>query len=307
MSTLREIKRRITSIKSIEKITRAMKMVAAVKFRKAQEAILAARPYAWKIDEMMKFLLPTVEDVENELLAEREIKRIAVVVVAADRGLCGSFNSNLIKTAQNIINTKYSGFYNSRDLSVITIGKKSFDFFSKRDYDIYAKYTGIFDTLNFESVKEIVNDILSGYREKKFDKIITIYNEFKSVIQSKIIEEQFLPIISFTAKEETSESDKPAEDKTDKFKTNYIFEPSAVEIINYLLPKHLNTQMWRILLESNASEQASRMTAMDSATTNAQDLISSLQLNYNRARQSAITKEILEVVGGAEALKEVSS
>ena len=281
-----------------------MKMVAAVKFRKAQAAILAARPYAKKIDATIKYILPAIEDIDNDLLKERETKRLAIAVVTGDRGLCGSFNTNLIKAAHLLINEKYSDFHGNRNLTIIAIGKKSFDYFSKRDFDVYAKYTGIFDGLNFESAKEIVSDIISGYRDRKFDKIITVYNEFKSVIQSKIIEEQFLPILSFneSQKEEpASEKDKESESG---YRPNYIFEPSAPEIIKYLLPRQLNTQMWRILLESNAAEQAARMTAMDAATNNANDLISFLQLSYNKARQAAITKEILEVVGGAEALRE---
>ena len=304
MATLREIKRRIGSIKNTEKITRAMKMVAAVKFRKAQEAILAARPYARKIDAAIKYILPAVEDIDNDLLRERESKRVALAVVTADRGLCGSFNTNLIKAAQILINDKYSEFHKNGNLTIIAIGKKSFDYFSKRDFDLYAKYTGIFDGLSFETAKEIVGDIISGYRERKFDKIITIYNEFKSVMQAKIIEEQFLPIISFKDESKEESAGKKDNESVSTYRPDYIFEPSAIEIINYLLPRQLNTQMWRILLESNAAEQAARMTAMESATNNANDLISFLQLSYNKARQAAITKEILEVVSGAEALRE---
>jgi len=300
MATTREIKRRINSIKNTEKITRAMKMVAAVKFRKAQEAILAARPYARKIDSMIKFLLSTINEPENELLIERDPKRIAMLVVTSDRGLCGSFNTNLIKYVQNIINSKYLEFHRNHRLSIIAAGKKSYDFFSKREFDIYSKYIGVFDGLNYASAKEIVRDATEGYRLGKFDKIIAVYNEFKNVVQSKIIEEQLLPIVKF------SEKGVETPDRSDErhYKPIFIYEPSTPEIIDYLLPKHLNTQIWRILLESNAAEQAARMTAMDSATNNANELISYLQLSYNKARQAGITKEILEVVGGAEALKE---
>jgi len=295
MATLREIKRRVQSVKNIEKITKAMKMVAAVKFRKAQENVLAARPYARKIDEIIKNLIPTVENLQNELLEERDIKKICIVVVTADRGMAGAFNTNLIKEAQNIINSKYSEFYNSHNLNLITVGKKSFDHFSKRNYDLFAKYNGVFDRLEFINARTIVNEIISGYKEKKFDKVILIYNEFKSVIQSKIIEEQILPIISWDL-----------EKKKENAVTNYIYEPTSKELINYLLPKQLNTQIWRVLLESYASEQAARMTAMDSATNNANEVIESMQLTYNKARQASITKELLEVVSGAEALKESS-
>lgn len=296
MATLREIKRRVQSVKNIEKITKAMKMVAAVKFRKAQENVIAARPYAKKISEIIKNLIPTVENLNNELLEEREIKKICIVVATADRGMAGAFNTNLIKEAQNIITTKFSDFYNSQNLVLITLGKKCFDHFSKRNFNLYAKYIGIFDKLEFLNARNIVSDIIAGYNEKKFDKVILIYNEFKSVIQSKIIEEQFLPVIEFSM--ESKKDVKPV--------SNYIYEPSTKEIIDYLLPRHLNTQIWRVLLESYASEQAARMTAMDSATINANELIGSLQLTYNKARQASITKELLEVVSGAEALKESS-
>lgn len=293
MATLREIKGRIGSIKNIEKITRAMKMVASVKFRKAQQNVVAARPYAKKIGEILMHLIPTIEDMDNDLIKPREVKKVCMVVVSGDRGLSGSFNTNLIKAAQISINTAYGEYLKNADLTLITVGRKAYDYFNKREYDIYAKYTGIFDKLNFSIAKEIVRDITTGYKERKFDKVIVIYNEFKSVVQSKISEEQFLPIPAFT----------PEEGKESKT-LNYIFEPSAKAIVDSMLPRHLNTQIWRVLLESYASEQAAQMTAMDSATNNANELVTTLQLFYNRARQAAITKEILEVVGGAEALRE---
>lgn len=291
MATLREIKSRIGSIKSTEKITRAMKMVASVKFRKAQQSVVAARPYARKIGDILRNLIPTLESYDNDLLKQREIKKVCVVVVAADRGLCGSFNTNLLKNATNIINEKYGTYLASHDLTLFPIGRKSFEFFSKRGYDLYAKSVGIFDRLDFAEVQNIVKEIINGYREKRFDKVVVIYNEFKSVVQSKTVEEQFLPIPPF----EAAEGEK-------QMLQNYIFEPSSEDIVENLLPRHLNTQIWRILLESNASEQAARMTAMDTATSNANDLVKTLNLQYNRARQAKITTEILEIVGGAEAL-----
>jgi len=293
LATLREIKGRISSIKNTEKITRAMKMVAAVKFRKAQENVIAARPYARKIAEILKSLIPTVENIENELLQEREVKRICMVVVTSDRGFAGPFNTNLIKEAERLIKEKYADFYNSHNLTLVTLGKKSFDFFSKRNYDIFARYVGIFDRIEFASARKVVTDLLDGYLDKKFDKVIVIYNEFKSAAQARITEEQFLPILSIDDAEEETEN-----------VADFIFEPAAKDIIDYLLPKHLNTQIWRVMLESYASEQAARMMAMESATSNANDLIKTLLLTYNKARQAAITKELLEVVSGAEALKE---
>jgi F-type H+-transporting ATPase subunit gamma len=293
LATLREIKSRIGSIKNTEKITRAMKMVAAVKFRKAQENVLAARPYANKIAEILKNLIPTVSDIENELLKEREVKKICLVVVTSDRGFAGPFNTNLIKEAEKLIKVKYADFYNSHNLTLFTLGKKSFDYFSKRNYDIFARNVGIFDRIEFTSARKVVTELLGGYLDKKFDKVAVIYNEFKSAAQARILEEQFLPILSIDNSETTAENI-----------ADFIFEPTAREIIDYLLPKHLNTQIWRVLLESYASEQAARMMAMESATSNANDLIKTLNITYNKARQSAITKELLEIVSGAEALKE---
>jgi F-type H+-transporting ATPase subunit gamma len=269
-----------------------MKMVASVKFRKAQQNVVAARPYARKIDEILRNLIPSIEDIDNKLLKEKEIKKVLAVVVASDRGLCGSFNTNLLKSAANTIEGKYSDYSGRHNLTLFTVGRKSYDFFSKRGFDIYARAVNVFDRLNFSDAEKIVKEIIKGYTENKFDKVIVIYNEFKSVVQSKIAEEQFLPIPPFISGGEKVRI------------SNYIFEPSGKEIINNLLPRHLNTQIWRVLLESYASEQAARMTAMDTATTNANDLVKTLNLTYNRARQAAITKEILEVVGGAEALRE---
>ncbi len=268
-------------------------MVASVKFRKAQQNVVAARPYAKKIDDILRRVIPSVDELDNELIKPREIKKVCMVVVSGDRGLSGSFNANLIKAAQASINKNYSEFLKNADFTLITIGRKSFSYFNKRNYDIFAKFTGIFDKLHFSSAQEIVREIISGYKEKRFDKVIVIYNEFKNVVQSKITEEQFLPIPPFIT--EKGEKEKSV---------NYIFEPSAKVIVDTMLPRHLNTQIWQVLLESYASEQAAQMTAMTSASTNANELVKMLQLFYNRARQAAITKEILEVVGGAEALRE---
>jgi len=268
-----------------------MKMVASVKFRKAQQAVVKARPYSKRLNKILKNLIPSLEDFDNELLKEREVRKICVVAVTADRGLCGSFNSNLLKAATALVNEKYGEFLRTHNLTLVTVGKKAYDFFHKRHYDIFARYVNIFDKLHFSSAENIVKEIINGYTEKKFDKVVVIYNEFKSVVQAKITEESILPIEGF-------EDDKESMGNI----SNYIFEPSSNQIVNELLPKHLNTQMWQVLLESFASEQAARMTAMDSATNNANDLIKELSITYNRARQAAITKELLEVVAGAEAL-----
>jgi len=270
-----------------------MKMVASVKFRKAQQNVVSSRPYSKKLNNILKNLIPSIEEFDNELLKEREVKRICAVIVAADRGLCGSFNTNLFKAAASIISEKYGDYLKNHNISLITLGRKAYDFFYKRHYDIYARYINVFDKLEFSTSEKIVKEIIDGYIGKKFDKVVVIYNEFKSVVQSKIVEDPILPIAEFENTEQSKGSI-----------ANYIFEPSSKDIVNILLPRHLNTQMWQVMLESYASEQAARMTAMDSATTNANDLVRELSITYNRARQAAITKELLEVVAGAEALRE---
>jgi F-type H+-transporting ATPase subunit gamma len=294
MATLREIRRRIAGVKSTQKITKAMKMVSAAKLRRAQDAIIGARPYARKMKELIGHLLSAVEEVENPYLFPREIKNIAIVVVTSDRGLCGAFNSNIIKAAVNHINQNYSALNQSGKLHLVTIGKKGYDYFMKRSYKVDKKYIGIFHNLNFEYAKDIVAELSNGFLSGKYDKVEIIYNEFKSVMQQRIAIETLFPL---------GANGTGSASGNNKSKTDYIYEPSAIHIVNSLIPKYLNFQIWRILLESNAAEQGARMTAMDNATTNARDLISSLQLGYNKARQASITKELLEIVSGAEALK----
>ncbi len=287
MATLRDIKRRIKGVQNTQQITKAMKMVAAAKLRRAQEKIISARPYARKISELLNDLI-TEEDFNNPFIAQREIKNVAIVIATADRGLCGAFNTNIIKEAV--------GFADKLPANVtpgiFCIGKKGFDFFNRRDYEIINKRIGLFSKLEYSSSLNITDELIKLYLNYTFDQIFIIYNEFKSIIQQKIVIEQFLPIpIKKGNKEEK------------KNEPYFIFEPDQKSIFNYLLPKHLNAQMWRILLESNAAEFGARMTAMDNATTNAKELIRTLQLKYNKERQAAITKEILEIVSGANALK----
>ncbi|MBI3006446.1 MAG: ATP synthase F1 subunit gamma [Ignavibacteriales bacterium] len=296
MATLREIRRRISGVKSTQKITKAMKMVAAAKLRRAQDAIISARPYSRKMNELLRHLVTQIDPEISPLLQTREVKHAAVIVVTADRGLCGAFNSNIVKTSVDHIERNYTHLVERlHAFKVITVGKKGFDFFNKKDFELHSKHVGIFQALDFNHARSIVQEISDGYLKGEFDKIDVIYNEFKSVIQQRIVVEQLLPI----PPEETKETD----DLKSLAQVEYIYEPSSTEIINALLPKHLNFQMWRILLESNAAEQGARMTAMDNATTNASDLIRDLTLSYNKARQASITKELLEIVSGAEALK----
>jgi F-type H+-transporting ATPase subunit gamma len=289
MATLRDIKSRIKGVKSTQQITKAMKMVATAKLRRAQENVINSRPYARKIWQSFSHLATENDLNTNPFFVQREVKNVALVIVTADKGLCGAFNSNIIKEAVKY----FAEDLNSSKIKVhlFCVGKKGFDFFSKRNYNVYDKNLGLFSSLKYSEALDISQKIISAYLDGTFDKVIIIYNEFKSIIQQKIVIEQFLPIT--LVKENTKKKNQP----------NYIYEPDQKSIFEYMLPKHLKAQIWRILLESNASELGARMTAMDNASTNAKELIRTLQLKYNRERQAAITKELLEIVAGANALK----
>ncbi len=292
MATLRDIKRRIKGVKNTQQITKAMKMVAAARLRRAQENILNARPYSKKIAEVLQHLLSSEKNFNNPFFTEREIKKVAVVVVTSDRGLCGSFNMSVIRTVEEIAKGALSLFNNEGNLFLYCVGKKGNDYFTKRNYNVVGSYPGIFSHLKFEFASGLMKELMNKYQNGEIDKVFVVYNEFKSVIQQKTETEQILPIQSFEEKEESSRL------------TDYIYEPDKGKIISALLPKHLKAQMWRILLDSYAAELGARMTAMDMATENAKELIRSLQLTYNKERQASITKEILEIVSGANALKE---
>lgn len=285
MATLKEIKNRIVAAKSIQKITKAMKMISATKLKKAQDRIIATRPYAYKMSELLSHLVTASGEFTNPLMEEREISRRVVVIISGDRGMCGSFNSNLLKYSTNYLNEI------GKDTPIITIGKKATDFFAKRKYNILKSYVHIFSNLELGLSNDIVNFIVNGYINKEFDLVDIIYNEFISVVKQVVTKEQFLPL------------SKP-KDEVNTSMTDYIYEPSSKGILDELVPKHLKIQFWKTLLESNAAELGARMTAMELATKNADDLIKYLNLMYNKARQEAITKELLEIVSGAEALKE---
>lgn len=283
MATLKEIRRRISSIKSTEQITKAMKMVAASKLRRAQQKMLAARPYAHKIEELIQSLLQSAEDFESPLTKIRPAQRVHLIVVTADRGLCGSFNSNIIK--KTLAEVDYLG---NVEVVINPVGKKANDFFKKRDFNLGKVCFDIFNDLQFNFAEDIIRYASKEFLDKKTDQVKIIYNEFKSVVQQNIIVEDLLPI------------------KVENFKErsylNFIYEPAQAEILHQILPKHLNIQMWKALLESNAAEQGARMTAMENATENANEIIHDLTLQYNKARQASITKELIEIVSGAEAL-----
>lgn len=290
MATLRDIKRRIVGVKSTQQITRAMKMVAAARLRRAQTKVINARPYSDKIAAMIS-RLPEAEDITtNPYFMNREVKNVAIVVIAADRGLCGAFNQNIIKETERYIEEELEPHHIKH--KVYCVGKKSADYFVKNEYDVLGVDTGLFSSLSYSSALKISDVVILKYLDKTFDKVILIYNSFVSIIQQKVEVKQFLPILV-------------EGNKSDDVPTNvdYIYEPDRGYIFNYLIPKHLKAQVWRALLESNAAELSARMTAMDNATTNADEMIRSLNLTYNKERQAAITKEILEIVSGANALK----
>jgi F-type H+-transporting ATPase subunit gamma len=299
MATLREIRRRIAGIKSTQKITKAMKMVAAARLRRAQLGVVSTRPYARKMGGLLQHLAAHVDPGLNPFLAAREVKKSLVIIVTADRGLCGAFNSNIIKAAVQHLRESYPNLdEHAGKVRLVTVGKKGYDYFSKRGYELYAKHVGIFQALDFGEARAIVNEATDGYLTGQFDKVEVMYNEFKSVLHHSIVLEQLLPI--------PAEQLQPSPGARGFVRMDYIYEPSSAEIINALVPRHLNFQMWRILLESNAAEQGARMTAMDNATENARELIRDLTLEFNNARQAAITKELLEIVSGAEALKQAN-
>jgi len=292
MATLRDIKRRIVGVKNTQQITKAMKMVAAARLRRAQENVLNARPYSNKIAEVLKHLLSIEKGFSNPLFIQRDVKRVAVVIVTSDRGLCGSFNMNVIRTSEELVKGELSAFQASSNLELYCVGKKGNDYFTKRNYPVVGSHPGIFSHLKFEFASGLIKELTAKYLNGELDKVLIIYNEFKSVIQQKTIVEQLFPIKPFDSQ------------SSEQKQLDYIFEPDKVRIIETLLPKHLNAQMWRALLDSYAAELGARMTAMDMATENAKELIRSLNLTYNSKRQAAITTEILEIVSGANALKE---
>lgn len=290
MATLKELKIRITGVKNTQKITKAMKMVSSAKLRRAQDRIIAARPFAAKINQLLTDLITAAGEGVDDLLESREVKTKCVVIVSSDRGLAGSFNTNIIRTGSNYLNTL------DKNTKVVIVGKKANDSFKKMNVNLVKGYTGIFNDLTIEQSNEIVNFLVEGYKKKEFDSVEIIYNEFKSIAKQVTVREQFLPLKKAEVKKEGGMIKQTSGD--------YIYEPSQYEIIKELIPKQLKVQFWKVLLESNAAEQAARMTAMETATKNASDLLKILELSYNQARQAAITKEILEIVGGAEALKD---
>ena len=282
MANLKDIRDRIKSVKSIQKVTKAMKMVAAAKMRRAQENMEKARPYNHRLIEIIQHLLPSVERSMLPLLEVRDVKRIAYVVVTSDRGLAGSFNTSILRKAHNDIDK-----FGKENVDIFCIGKKAKDYFKSRQYNIIESYSDFWSDLNFNQSMKIGSTIINHFLDLSVDEIRVVYNEFVNVATQATITEKLLPIE--LNDEELSDTD-------------YLYEPSKKKIVKSLIPRYLNAQVWKYLLESYASEQAARMVAMENATTNSEDMIKNLTLEFNKARQAAITTEMLEIVSGAEAL-----
>ncbi|MGA8853878.1 MAG: ATP synthase F1 subunit gamma [Christiangramia sp.] len=284
MANLKELRSRITSVSSTMQITSAMKMVSASKLSKAQDAITSMRPYAEKLTQLLQDLSATLDDDSGSKFAEeREVNKVLIVAISSNKGLAGAFNTNIIKKVKSKIQEDYQG----KHVEVFTIGKKGNDIL-KKTFEIHKNNNAIFDDLTFENVSEIAEELMQLFLERNYDRIDIVYNQFKNAATQYIMDEQFLPIEKFESE--------------DNKQLDYIFEPSKIEIVKDLIPKSLKMQLFKALRDSFAAEHGARMTAMHKATDNAKELRDDLKLSYNKARQASITNEILEIVGGAEAL-----
>lgn len=293
MPSLKDVRNRIDSVHSTKQITSAMKMVSASKLRRAQNAILKLRPYALKLTEILQNLSKSIDNSGEGIYSEvRNPEKILLVIIASNRGLCGAFNANVIKQANKLIQSNYDKQSEAGNVSVYCFGKKVVEFYAKRDLEVAGNEMDIFSELTFENVVPLVAQLMKDFSEKKYDKIVLVYNQFKNAGVQHLITEPFLPIES---KEENN--------KDSTIQADYIFEPNKQQIVTELIPKSLKIQFYKALLDSFASEHGARMTAMHKATDNAEEMLKDLKLKYNKARQAAITNEILEIVSGAEALK----
>ena len=288
MATLRDIRRRIRSVESTQKITRAMKLVAAAKLRRAQERILAARPYAVKMAELLASLVRRAEGEAHPLLVRRPPTRKRLVVISADKGLCGAFNSNILRASLAFLREQ-----GETSLTLVVVGKKARDFYRRRPYQIKSEMLGFFDHLAYSHAQELAGGLMQEYLAGEVDEVHLMYNEFRSVAVQRVKREQLLPIEPAQAAEGQGQAG-----------GDYIYEPSPEAILAALLPRHVTTQVYRALMESVAGEYGARMTAMEAATKNAKEMIGVLTIQYNKARQERITKELLDIVGGAEALRQ---
>ncbi len=292
MANLKEVRIRIASVNSTQQITKAMKMVSAAKLRRAQDAVIQMRPYANKLREILENLSRNIDASEGGAFAKvRPENKILIIAITSNRGLAGAFNANIVRTVNRLIRENYSAQAKENNVKVLSIGKKAFDFFSKNKNFNAGNHNEIYTKLNFENVSAIAEEIMKEFAAGKYDKVILVYNQFKNAAVQYVQVEQMLPITPPAKKDKT------------KGAIDYIFEPDKAEIVLELIPKSLKIQLYKALLDSHASEHGARMTAMSKATDNAGELIKELKLQYNKARQAAITNEILEIVGGAEALK----
>jgi F-type H+-transporting ATPase subunit gamma len=287
MIGLKALRRRIVSIRSTQQITRAMKMVAAARLRRAQERIIEARPYADKMREVLQSLSLRTAPEAHPLLVRREMKRVELLAITADRGLCGSFNQNILRTVERFIRENQSSY---EGISLTLVGRKGLDYFRRRQFTIVRDYVGQFRDIDYQVAAVVGKDVVEDYTSEAVDGVFLVYNEFRSPLVQRVVMRDLLPI-------------EPLEVESDYSPVEYIYEPSAEAILSELLPRYVEAQIYRALLESVAGEHGARMTAMDAATENAQEMIEKLTLMYNKARQSAITTEMLEIVGGAEALR----
>lgn len=288
---LKEVRNRISSVQSTQQITKAMKMVSAAKLRRAQDAIIQMRPYAQKLQEMLGNIVGNAEgDINLALAKERPVEKVLIIVITSDRGLCGGYNSNLIKLAKLDIREKYADQFAKGNVTILPLGKRGYEHFVKNKYKVVDKYWEIFSDLSFEHVVEAAKYALDAFSKGEVDAVDLIYSEFKNAATQKFIAEPFLPV-------------KKSAPQKGNAKADFIFEPGKEVLLQELMPKILNTQLYKAILDANASEHGARMTAMDKATDNAQELLKSLKISYNRARQAAITTELTEIVSGAAALQ----
>jgi F-type H+-transporting ATPase subunit gamma len=288
---LKEVRNRIKSVQSTQQITKAMKMVSAAKLRRAQDAIIQMRPYAQKLQEMLGNIVGSAEgDINLALAKERPVEKVLIIVITSDRGLCGGYNSNLIKLAKLDIKEKYSDQFAKGNVTILPLGKRGYEHFLKNKYKVVDKYWSIFSDLSFENVVRAAKYALDAFSKGEVDAVDLVYSEFKNAATQKFIAEPFLPVPKSAPQKGNTKAD-------------FIFEPGKEVLLQELMPKILNTQLYKAILDANASEHGARMTAMDKATDNAQELLKSLKISYNRARQAAITTELTEIVSGAAALQ----
>lgn len=289
---LKEVRNRIKSVQSTQQITKAMKMVSAAKLRRAQDSITQMRPYAQKLQEMLSNIVSNLDSDTNIKLAEERpvVEKVLLIVITSDRGLCGAYNSNVVKLAKSTIAEKYESQYKKGNVTIWNIGKKGWEALSKAGYKTDTAFKDIFLNLSFENVQAAASAAMQAFEKHEFDAVEIIYSEFKNAATQRFAREQFLPIPK-------------VENKSSKKNADFIYEPSKEELIAELMPKILNTQLYKAVLDGNASEHGARMTAMDKASENANELLKSLKISYNRARQAAITTELTEIVSGAAALQ----